>query len=178
MSFINLMANDIWSDADITRRTEAMLRTEFSQEAETILNRKVLGATLGTYQLTQQEQADMARYNATAQAAQIAGIEARADMALLTYVLAMEAAQLRLDQPPLTNDVAVTLPELLPEDQPQEPAKPPYTDEELAADAAERAEAQAVLDAATPEQKALYDLRNPPPAPEDTETPPTEGENV
>ena len=97
-SFINLMANDIWTDADITRRTEAMLRTEFSQEAETILNRKVLGMSLGTYTPSPQDQADMARYNETALAAQASGVAARADMALLSETLVYEAAKKRLAQ--------------------------------------------------------------------------------
>lgn len=140
MSFINLMANDIWSDADITRRTESMIRTEFSQEAETILNRKVLGMALGTYQPTPADQLDIARYDAAAKAAQAAGLAARADMALLMDVFAMEAAQQALGRPQLPDDAS---------------------DEEKAADAAERAAAQGVLDGASAEAKALYDRRNP-----------------
>lgn len=140
-SFINMMANDVWSDADITRRTEAMLRSEFSQEAETILNRKVLGASMGTYILTPQDQADIARYNAVALSAQAAGVAARADAALLNGALAVEAAQARLAMPPLVN--------------PEPPEPPIYTEEQLAQDAAERAAAQSVIDAATPEVMLL-----------------------
>lgn len=142
-SFINLMASDIWSDADITRRTEAMIRSEFSVEAETILNRKALGMSLGSYQPTQQELADMARYDQVARDAQQAGIDARADMALLLQVLAMEDARRRLDQPPLPEDA---------------------TPEQIEQDAAERAAAEAVLANATPEAQALFLLRNPAPA--------------
>lgn len=98
MSFINMMASDVWSDADITRRTEAMLRTEFSQEAETILNRKVLGISLGTYEPTAQDQADIARYDQVAKAVQAEGVAARADMALLLQVFPVEEAQRRLDR--------------------------------------------------------------------------------
>lgn len=140
-SFINLMANDIWSDADITRRTEAMLRTEFSQEAETILNRKVLGMSLGTYTPTAQDQLDMARYNETALAAQATGVAARADMALLSQTLVYEAAMRRLERP------------LPPEDAP---------DEEKLQDEAERADATAIIDDAPQEVVDLYALRNPP----------------
>jgi hypothetical protein len=146
-SFINLMANDIWTDADITRRTEAMLRTEFSQEAETILNRKVIGMSLGTYTPSPQDQADMARYNETALASQAAGVAARADMALLLATMTYETAIKRLAQP------------LPPED---------ATDEAKAQDAAERVAAQAVVDGASQDVVDLYTLRNPPapPAPE------------
>lgn len=134
-SFINLMANDIWSDADITRRTEAMLRTEFSQEAETILNRKVLGMSLGTYTPTAQDQLDMARYNETALAAQAAGVAARADMALLSQTLVYEAAMRRLAKDPIPDDIQ---------------------------DEAERADAQTLIDEAPQEVVDLYALRNPP----------------
>ena len=140
-SFVDVMANDVWSDADITRRTEAMLRTEFSQEAETILNRKVLGSAMDTYVLTPQDQADIARYNTVALAAQAMGVSARADAALLNGALAVEDAQRRLAMPPLVN--------------PDPPEPPIYTEEQLAQDAAERAAAQAVIDTATPEVMEL-----------------------
>lgn len=95
-SFINLLANDIWSDADITRRTEAMVRTEFSAEAETILNRKVAGISLSQYTPTPEDLAEMARFRAVVDAAQAAGVAARADMVLLSQTLVYEAAKKRL----------------------------------------------------------------------------------
>lgn len=99
MSFINLMANDIWSDADITRRTESMIRSEFGLDDETILNRKVLGISLGTYTPSQKDLADIERYNSVAIAAQLEGVAARQDMALLLQVFPLEEAQRRLDKP-------------------------------------------------------------------------------
>lgn len=99
MSFINLMANDIWSDADITRRTESMIRSEFSLDDETILNRKVLGISLGTYTPNEKDLADIERYNSVAIAAQLEGVAAREDMALLLQVFPLEEAQRRLDKP-------------------------------------------------------------------------------
>ena len=135
MSFVDLMANDVWSEADIVRRTEAMIRSEFSLEAETILNRKVLGYSLGTYTPTPADQAEIARYDQVAKDAQAAGVQARADMALLQEVFLMEEAQRRLDQPI-----------------PEEP------DEQ---DEAERAEAQAVIDGASDAAKALFEARKP-----------------
>lgn len=98
MSFVDLMANDRWAEADIVRRTEAIIRSEFSAEAETILNRKALGAVIGTYAPTEAEQAEMGRYQATVEAARVAGNEARADMALLRRVFPLEEAQRRLDR--------------------------------------------------------------------------------
>lgn len=98
MSFIDLMANDIWSDADITRRTESMIRSEFSLDDETILNRKVLGISLGTYTPNEKDLADIEKYNAVAVAAQLEGVEARKDMALLLQVFPLEEAQRRLDK--------------------------------------------------------------------------------
>jgi hypothetical protein len=100
-SFINLMTNDIWSDADITRRTEAMIRSEFSLDAETILNRKVIGISIGTYTPTAEDQAEIARYDQVAKAAQAAGVAARADMALLIQVFPLEDAKWRLERPGL-----------------------------------------------------------------------------
>lgn len=97
-SFINLMANDIWSDADITRRTEAIIRSEFSQEAETILNRLVTGAVLGVYAMTPAEQAEVGRYQQVSESSRQAGIAARTDAALLSATLGYEVAVRRLAQ--------------------------------------------------------------------------------
>ena len=141
MSFVDLMANDVWSEADITRRTESMIRAEFSAEAETILNRKVSGMVLGIYAPTEAEQIEMGRYQMAVEAARVAGQEARADMALLAAVMGMEQARRRLDQPVLSDDLSDA--------------------DTLAQDATERAAAQAVIDAAAPEVLALFDARNP-----------------
>lgn len=104
VSFIDLMANDVWSEADIIRRAEAMIRSEFPAEIETILNRKIAGAMIGEYVLTEDEQADVARYKIVAQQAQIEGAAARADMALLADVMAHEAALRRLAEPDLADE--------------------------------------------------------------------------
>lgn len=139
-SFINLMANDIWSDSDITRRTESMVRSEFSLEAETILNRKVAGISLGQYIPTPEDLVEMARFKEVVDSAREMGKAARADMSLLLRVFALEEADRRLKEP-----------------FPPEDASP----EKIDIDAAERAAAQAVVDAADTEVKNLFDLRNP-----------------
>lgn len=91
MSFIDLMACDVWSEADIVSRTEAMIAGEFSPQAVAILQRKVTAQMLGMYTMTTTEQAELARYAAVSTEAQAAGLQARADMALLAEVLAVEA---------------------------------------------------------------------------------------
>jgi len=91
MSFVNLMGNDVWSEADIVNRTEAMISSEFTPVQAAILQRKATGALLGAYSLTNDEQAELANYAQTSEAARVAGNEARADMALLLEAMALEA---------------------------------------------------------------------------------------
>lgn len=135
MSFVNLMASDRWSEADLTRRTEALVRAEFSAEREDILNRKLSGALAGLYTLTAEEEVELAHFQAVVELARQAGIAARADVALLVAVFPVEAALLTLRQP--------------------------VRDELDEAEAAARAEAQTVLDGAAPAVLDLAKLRNP-----------------
>lgn len=135
--FINLMGHDVWSEADIVSRTEAMVRSQVSTTDERIINRKMQGAMLGQYTLSAQEQEEVERFARVTHEAQAAGAAARADMALLQGALDVEAAQRRLAQPL------------------GEPT------EEV--DSAARAAAQAVVDAASQEVLALVALRNPMP---------------
>lgn len=93
MSFIDLKSNDVWSDADILRRTESMIRSEFSLEEETILNRKALGSALGTYQLTEEEQYELVRYTAVAENARVEYQKAIHDMSVLKQVFVYEEAE-------------------------------------------------------------------------------------
>lgn len=109
MSFIDLLGSTVWSEADITARTEAMVHAEFSVQEEAILNRKVTGTVLGQWQMTPSEQGDLLRYAAVCLQAKQAGAEARADNDRLRQALAVEAALRRLagaDAPALTRDQA------------------------------------------------------------------------
>lgn len=135
--FINLMGHDVWSEADIVSRTEAMVRSQVSTTDERIINRKLQGALLGQYTLSAQEQEEVERFARVTYEAQAAGVAARADMALLQGALAVEAAQRRLAQP--------------------------VADPAEEGDDAVRAAAQAVVDAASPQVLALVALRNPAP---------------
>ncbi len=181
MSFVNLIANDVWSETDIVRRTEALIRSEFSLEAETILNRKVLGITMGTYSASEAEQADLVRYAQVAEAAQLEGVVARTDMDLLSQVFILEQAQRRLNKavvvvteepdPELVDPEAID-PDLelseteAPETEsllPVDPWLPVFTAADAELDLQERTEAEQVLAAASAEALALFTLRNPPP---------------
>lgn len=95
MSFIDLMADLHWSDTDIVNRTEAMIASKFPDIA--ILQRKVQGQMLGQYTLTPVEQAELQAYAAASFTAGALANEARADMALLRQVFAVESAQRKLD---------------------------------------------------------------------------------
>lgn len=158
MSFINLMANDVWSDADITNRTEAMVRSEFSAATEGIINRKVSGAGLGAYALTAGDQAEIGRFAVVTQAAATEGAAARADMRRLQSARDHEHAAARLVEPVPDLPPTITLTVDGTTTEVPNPA--------IAADAAERAAAQSVLDAAAPDTLALVALRNPPVKPE------------
>ena len=147
MSFVNLMAHDIWSEQDIINRTEAIIRGEFPTDAENILNRKVTAAIMGVYNLTDAEKAEVSHYQTICAFARDSGMAARADMTLLTNVLTVEAAATRLAQPVLN----------------------PVLDEtgkisnqtELDNDASERVAAQTSIDGANADVNALLSLRNP-----------------
>jgi len=148
MSFVNLLANDVWTDADITRRTEAMVHSVTPVSEEVILTRKVMAAGMGQWTLTDAEQAELATYAQACNAAHQAGLEARADMALLQSVLDYEAALLRIEWPDIdevdSEGVVVN-------------------QDAIDADIAERETAVSIINAASPATLDLYDLRHPAP---------------
>lgn len=96
-SFVDMMANDVWSEEDIVNRTEAMIASEFPPAQVAILNRVATAAALGQYTLTDDEVAEIERYNVVCVAAREAGIAARADMQQLQRALDYEAAQSVID---------------------------------------------------------------------------------
>ena len=180
MSFINLLANDHWSDADMLRRTESMIRSEFSQEAETILNRKAVGMALGTYTPTAEEVAEMGRYTTVVEAARVELQAAQADMALLTKVFELEKADRVVKQMPLSE--ALTIIDSVPPEEVLDEEGNVTNQEEIDAyntsinnaqvvvaiygsdvetNEAARAEAQLILDEAEQPVKDIFLLRNP-----------------
>lgn len=152
MSFIDMMANDVWSDADITNRTEAMVRAAVPVAEELVLNRKIQGAALGEYTLTAEDQAQMAVLAQAGLEAQQEGIAARHDMLVLREVFEVEKAEQRLSlpvvEPILDEEGNVT------------------NQAEIDADAAERAAAQERIDVADDEVMGWVEARRPPPEPE------------
>lgn len=135
MSFVDLMKNDVWSEADIKARLHAEIRSEISEFSETEINRALQGAALGLHTLTAAEEAAIAHFKAATDRVAVLGAQARADAALHHEALAVEEAQARLALPvvspvrdaggSVTNQAAVT------------------------ADSEGRATAQAVVNAAT-----------------------------
>lgn len=138
VSFVDLLANDAWSEADIVHRTEAELHGHVSKETELILSRKMIGFSLGLVIPTSAEQVELTAYQVAAYLAQQSGIEARADMALLQSAMDYERAIARLLLPVV----------------------------EVAEDEIERAAAQAIINEISVEALALIMLRSPEPEPE------------
>lgn len=188
MSFVNLMGNDVWSEADIGNKVQALIRHRYSAEDElkaARLSRKG--------DATPEEQSFVASVDAVVEAAVAEGRQARLDNALLVEVLAYEVATNRLAQYRLADGK----PEVTREEQSRdeegnlvfdedgkpametivvEPGIPPITEfvldengnptdqpnpewPRVQQDDAERDEAQAIVDSATPEVLALFELR-------------------
>lgn len=136
MSFIDMMANDVWSEADISNKVQAMIRSRYSENDELKAARLARNGGNSAY-VAEVDQwiADCVQQ----------GREARADMALLDQVFEMEAAAHRLALP-------VMKPELGENDQ--------VTNQDaIAHDQAERVHAQAILDGASQKAHAIYAQR-------------------
>lgn len=91
-SFVNLMASDLWTDADISSRVQALIRAEVSAEDElkaARLSRKAAPSA--------SESAFVGRVDGVIAAAVEQGRQARADMVLLLEVLALEAGTLAME---------------------------------------------------------------------------------
>lgn len=89
-SFIDLNGDTVWSDADITARTEAMVASVVSAQEQTILARKTLAAQVGAWTLTDDEMALQQVFGQVCAEAHAAGVAAREDNALLAAVLDYE----------------------------------------------------------------------------------------
>lgn len=89
---IDLLSNEVWSEEDITARTEAMVRSVVSDQEQAILLRKIVAATLGQYVLTDAEKALQSQFSAACEEAHAAGVQARIDNDLLRRTIEYEAA--------------------------------------------------------------------------------------
>lgn len=90
-SFIDLMASDVWSGADIKARLHAEIRSEVSEQSEQELSRALQGQLLGMHTLTPSEQAALLHFKAVTEQVALLGSQARVDAALLAEVMALEA---------------------------------------------------------------------------------------
>jgi hypothetical protein len=144
MSFVDLMANDVWSPADIDSRVAQLIRSQYSSDDELKAARLARKADQ-----TPGDVAFVAAVDAWIAQCVQEGSDARADMALLAQVFPMEDAKRRLDQPTV---------------QPEYDEDGNLLNEDaVLQDEAERVEAQEVIDGASSDAKTLFDLRNPPP---------------
>ena len=162
MSIINLLANDVWSESDIMAHGRAVIAAQCSLDRQQELQTIMLGHIAGMRTATMEEMAEIAQVQAVTQAQVIANAAARADMARLLAVLAYEAALDRLtcaviDGPLTIEDVGIN------------GAVTDIPNPAIAHDAQERAEAQALIDAATQGTLDLHALRHPAPLEEVTE---------
>ena len=145
MSFVNLMASDIWSDSDITTRTEAIITSQWSDQDQTILSRKSIGASLGQYKLTKEDQYALAAFGETSIKVRSEGQDARKDMALLRNVLLIEPLIERL-----THDVVIPI---------LDDTKVVLNQNEVYLDILDRELAEATIASATLDTMALVALR-------------------
>jgi hypothetical protein len=141
MSFVDLMANDVWSGADIDAKVQAMIRSRYSENDE-----------LKAARLTRSGDGEdfVAAVDSWIAQCVAEGRDARDDMALLLQVFDVEDAQRRLDQPVL---------------EPEYDEDDNITNQDaLDQDALERDAAQSVIDSASPEVMTVVEQRNPPEA--------------
>lgn len=163
MSIINLLKNDVWSEADIVNAGRAVIYSQISFDRQQELQTIMLGHIAGLRAATPDELAEIATVQAVTEAQVIANAEARADMARLNAVLAYEAALQRLALPPVTEPATVTVHD-------EQGAPSQIANPAIAQDAQARADAQALIDAATQGTLDLFALRHPP-EPEPDEVP-------
>jgi len=147
MSFIDMMANDVWSDSDIDNKVIALIRFQVSADDELKAARLSRSPSPSVDDLGFITWVDTVISEAVTE-----GRQARQDMAVLNQVFVVEAAERRLAQPVV---------------------EPVYDDEgnvtneaEILQDEAERNEAQALIDSASPEVMEWVEKRRPEPEPE------------
>lgn len=88
---INMLANDVWSEADIVARGRALIDSEVSPERRMELQTIMLGHIAQMRVATADELAEIAHVQAITELVATGNVKARADMALLQAVLDFEA---------------------------------------------------------------------------------------
>ena len=156
MSIVNLLKNDIWSEADIINAGRAAIYSQISFDRQQELQTIMLGHIAGMRTATMEEMAEIAQVQAVTQAQVIANAAARADMALLNDVLAYEAALERLTCDVVDGPLTIEHTDF-------NGAVSDIPNPAIEIDAVERADAQAVIDSASEDTLDLYALRHPAP---------------
>ena len=138
---VNLMASEVWSDADINMRVQAIIRYQVTQEDEMKAARLDRKPSKDSTDI-----AFIAGVDAVIASAVAEGRQARTDMTLLDQVLRLEQATVRLSSPVIE-----------PEDDQGNVTNQVIID----VDTAVRTKYQDMIDTASTEVRALFDLRNP-----------------
>jgi len=191
-SWIDLAGNKTFTEYQIQKRLQRIEWGRFSSREQQVLNRIQAGLSLGTYSPSQEELDRLNEFGTFMQEMVQLGKNVRRDNDLLTATLAYEDAQKRLERYPLAegreeytehiflgyefsedgNKVPICEEHVVPAVDPLPPTLPRYDEEGnpeeipnpvIVKDEAERAEAQAIIDAAEDETLSLYAKRNPAP---------------
>ena len=139
---VNLMASEVWSDADINMRVQAIIRYQVTQEDEMKAARLDRKPSKDSTDI-----AFIASVDAVITSAVAEGRQARTGMILLDQVLRLEQATARLSHPviePELDDQGNVTNQLI-----------------IDVDTAVRTKYQDMIDTASTEVRALFDLRNP-----------------
>ena len=156
-SFINLLASDLWSEADILARVRAQVEGIVPTARQDELRTIMLGHIAQMRVATPTELGEIMQVGALTEQAAVDAAAARADMALLTQVIALEAA---FDQ------TMLPAPEFaLVETMDEQGVLILVASPEAVKDNDERMAAANVIQVTSemPEVLALFDLRNPVP---------------
>lgn len=156
MSYVNLLANDVWSESDITNRGRAVIESQVSEARQNELRTIMLGHIAQMRTASPEELGEIMLVQALTEQAVLDNAAARADMALLLDVMEHERAIEWLSLPEASVHATITLEDGLELPNPAFEAITQW-----------RNEARVTFDSATPEVLALYALRNPQPEPEE-----------
>ena len=159
MSIINLLANAVWSEADIVSHGRSVINAQVSSERQQELQTIMLGHIAQMRTATAQELAEIGLVAQITEAQALANSAARADMALLQSCLDYEASIARLALPPVTEPAFITVVN-------QDETTSEVPNPAIETDVAERLAAEAEMAGAQQETLDLYSLRHPAPEPE------------
>ena len=154
MSIINLLANDVWSEADILSHGRTVIASVVSEARQNELRTIMLGHIAGMRVATDDELVEISTVQAATEAQVVANAAARADMALLQSVLSYESAESRLALPPVLEPLTIEVTD-------EQGVVTQVANPAIEQDASERLVAEGVIASADAATLALYALRHP-----------------